>query len=141
MHGRQLATTFPQTHPVSTTCGLLPFQFLDELCGQISTRFSTHQKLAITHSPTTFMKDSRVAMDHVQALAVEYKDDLPPGHGLSSLDAELQHWSLLLQEIAPGALPSTPLETLEFTSGKLVPCIIQLLQLACTWPVTSCSAE
>ena len=122
----------PASSPSEYYRRALTIPILDELIGQMKTRFSNHHTLAMKAMYLVPALDCRNPIEgnaKVLDFAREYVDDLPPGQSLQTLAAELEHWHLLLQELSSDELPSTTQEALRFAVDKLCPCITRLLEL------------
>ena len=118
---------------------------LDHLISELESRFSSHKQTALLGLylvPTVLeTKTIEEVGPKISQLGEMYREDLP---SLSSLQSELHCWHLkwkeVERELGPAALPKMPSFTLPRASS-LFPNVKILLQILCTLPVTSCSAE
>ena len=135
----------PASTPKEYYSRSISIPLLDELSGQMDTRFTAFQQVsmkAIYLIPSVFIQDVKYAKAQIRLFAQEYMEDLPIGQqNTALLNAELEYWQVFLADLDEDFLPDTLVSSLAFTAGKLCPYITRLLQLACTWPVTTCSAE
>ena len=96
---------------------------LDEVLGHMERRFGPLQQLAakgLSLLPSVFLQDVPKAKDAVRDFAEAYKDDLPDGCNLDTLDAELDQWeTCLVNAKKRDALPSSPVQALTLASTSL----------------------
>ena len=141
-----------QTHrsnvPADTPCEYyrrtISIPVLDHLVAELKTRFDNHQKtalLGLSLVPSLFVQSKDDPFSRVHKLAKQYECDLPSPE---CLDSELHSWMIKWQqhtkEHGLSSLPSSLILTLKHASS-MFPNIRCLIQLLCTLPVTTCSAE
>ena len=118
---------------------------LDELDGQMTRRFSRLQQIAAKGMhliPSIFMDDIPTAKAACRDFARQHESDLPDSCDLDVFMAELDHWEAVLAELDPDNLPTQPAEALKLASGmRLFRGLQSMLQLLCTWPVSTCECE
>lgn len=86
--------------------------------------------------PSVFLADQSSACLSIQKLAEAYKKDMPSTFlDGSSLDAELDMWSVAMSSLASPL--DTVKEALKLTNGNHCPQLHLLLHLFCTFPIIS----
>lgn len=118
----------------------LTIPLLDHLLTELNTRFSEHSKRSIAMMsiiPAIHIPQKGSKEELIEVLK-PYFDDLPsPG----SVDAEVHTWITKWKDVAPIDLPDTGAKTLHQTDRLFFPNIHTLLQILCTFPVTSSECE
>ena len=133
----------PADSPLEYFRKAVTFPLLDELAGQLATRFSKHQHAAsgLSLLAPSFRQSPEESVRAVLNFARQHCHDLPEGQNLSTLEAELARWQTVVSQLEESKVPTSLNDALLFAANGLFPSITRLLHLLATWPVTSNSCE
>ena len=146
--GRQIyRSNVPADTPSDYYRRCISVPLLDHLLLEMESRFSIHQQtalLGLSLIPSILVDPSTDADEcntKICQLADMYQQDLPSHDCIGSeLHCWKMKWQKQFSEHGQISLPSTPTTTLRHSSS-MYPNVRALVNILCTLPVTSCSAE
>ena len=135
----------PGDTPSEYYCRTVSIPLLDHLLSEMDSCFSSHQQTALfglSVVPSIMLSLSREeCTTKLSQFAEMYQDDLPsPDCIQSELECWWIKWQQEVREHGQASLPTTPTQTLRRIS-TMYPNIQVLVNILCSLPVTSCSAE